>query len=79
MHGVRRQIGENPVSDGLGVLRIGLGKENAELVATHPCGNIPAACGIPERRRNGQQQLVSCLMSEGIVHRLELVDVDCQQ
>ena len=56
--------------------RVHLLQEYDELIASEPRNNIVGAKDCTESLRDSDQQLIASRVSEGVVHRLELIDVE---
>ncbi len=50
--------------------------ERGELVASEPGRAVPGPYGLLKATGRADQQLVACLVPDGVVHRLEAVEVD---
>src|SRR6185503_4998869 len=60
------------------ILRMAVAHDDRELVAADPGGRIAAADDLAQDRADASQQLVTDGMPGGVVHHLEVVEVDEQ-
>ena len=70
----------DPARDGAGVFRpLQPGHQDRELIRAQPRDRFRPMQARGEPRRHLPQDLVACRKSEGVVHRLEMVEVDEQR
>ena len=73
------QAGSEPFRDDRGLLEVGSGQNDGELLAAGAGREIDRADGVADDRREGPQHVVAELMPVAVVDRLEVVEVGDQE
>ena len=75
LHACMKGFG-NAVRDPATGIKIGMGQQNTEFIASESRGHIDFATGIPEHVAHRLEDFITLLVTQRIVQRLESIEID---